>query len=62
MQCPVCNKEMTAYQEELCYSTKKGVVYKRTRYMCQDDDVWGRVEAPQGKLSQEQQALLSLKG
>ncbi len=62
MLCPLCNIEMTAYKEEPCFSMKKGVVYKRTCYVCRDDDVWGRVEVPQGKLSQEQKAPLSLKG
>lgn len=61
MQCPLCNKEMTAYKKEQCYSTKKGIVYKRTRYLCRDDDVWGRIEVPQGKLTHEQKAALSLK-
>lgn len=58
MQCPICSKEMTPYQEEPCYSFIKGVVYKRVRYQCQDDDVWGRLEIPQSTLSEEQKASL----
>lgn len=47
MQCPICNNEMTVYKEEPCYDRKKGVTYKRIRYICQTDDVWGRLEIPQ---------------
>jgi len=47
MRCPICDNEMTAYKEELCYDRKRGITYKRTRYICQTDDVWGRLEIPQ---------------
>ena len=60
MQCPICKKEMVPYQEKPCYSWKKSMVYKQIRYWCQDDDVWGRLEIPQGPMSEEQQAALQM--
>lgn len=58
MQCPICKKEMVPYREEPCYDSKKGIAYKRIRYRCQADDVWGRLEIPQGAMSEEQLASL----
>lgn len=49
MKCPICNNDMELYQEEPAYSKKKGINYKRTRYVCRTDDVWGRLEIPQPK-------------
>ena len=38
---------MELYQEEPAYSKNKDIIYKRTRYVCRKDDVWGRYEIPQ---------------
>lgn len=47
MKCPICNGDMELYQEEPAYSKKKSITYKRSKYVCRKDDVWGRLEVPQ---------------
>lgn len=45
MECPRCGEKMLIYKEEPCFS-KDGKQYKRTKYRCEHDDVWGRLEVP----------------
>lgn len=56
MQCPICGQEMTQYKEEPCYNTKMQIEYKRTRYKCEKDDTWGRLEIPVGPMKQVDRA------
>jgi len=59
MLCPICGQEMDRYQEEPCYSRRKQIEYKRTRYRCVQDDVWGRLETPVGPLKETGLARVS---
>jgi hypothetical protein len=38
---------MQAYKEETCSNSKNGKQYKRTKYRCEHDDIWGRLEIPE---------------
>ena len=48
MNCPVCGQAMCLYKEEPCYNKKTHTEYRRTRYRCEQDDTWGRLEVPVG--------------
>ena len=54
MQCPICHNDMETYQEDTTQSKKTDTLYKRTRYVCRKDDVWGRLEIPQEKKSESE--------
>jgi len=47
MECPLCGEQMRVYKEEPCFNSKDGKRYKRTRYRCEHDDIWGRLEVPE---------------
>ena len=56
MQCPICHAPMELYREESVSSKKKGTYYKRARYVCRKDDVWGRLELPQKNMETKEEA------
>ena len=55
MICPICGQEMVPYKEEPCYGRQKRIEYKRTRYRCERDDTWGRLEVPVGPMKEVEQ-------
>jgi hypothetical protein len=46
MECPRCGEKMRVYKEEPCFNSKDGKRYRRIKYLCERDDVWGRLEVP----------------
>ncbi len=43
------------------YSLKSGRKYKRTVYVCKKDDIWIRLEVPNGKMSKATMTALKKK-
>lgn len=52
MECPCCGEKMHIYKEEPCFSRKDGKRYKRTKYRCERDDIWGRLEIPEDEANE----------
>lgn len=46
MNCPVCKKEMKIKKTDVSKNLLNGKLYKRTSYLCKDNDVWVVVEVP----------------
>lgn len=62
MKCPKCNKEIKEKGADTSYSQKTGKQYKRTVYVCRKDDIWIRLEIPNGKkISKAAMAILKKK-
>ena len=53
MKCPKCDKAMLRKTVDTSYSFKTGGKYKRTVYVCKKDDIWIRLEIPDGKMNKK---------
>jgi hypothetical protein len=46
MNCSVCGKELEKVREDESVNTNTNVIYLRTVYHCEEDDVWITIETP----------------